>query len=194
MPQGATRIIVFAHGSGSSRFSPRNNFVAEVLRANGSAVLLMDLLTVSEEQFQEKRFDIDLLARRILSAHRWLKEDDTLCRLAIGLFGASTGSAAALKVAAMLGREIGAVVSRGGRPDLVRDELPKVSAPTLLIVGGNDPDVLDLNRRAFKELRSIKQLEIVEGATHLFEEATSLEQVAHLANAWFRKYLQKEES
>ena len=189
VPHGAQSIVVFAHGSGSSRFSPRNNFVAEVLRVHGSGVLLMDLLTAMEDQSQKKRFDIDLLAHRLLSARQWLKEQGSLLDLTIGLFGASTGSAAALKVAAMLGKEIGAVVSRGGRPDLAEEDLAKVLSPTLLIVGGNDPTVLELNQRAFQKLQSTKKLEIVAGATHLFEEPGALEQVAYLANAWFTKYL-----
>jgi dienelactone hydrolase len=189
VPHDARRIVVFAHGSGSSRFSPRNNFVAEVLRVHGSGVLLMDLLTSMEDESQKKRFDIGLLAQRLLSACHWLKDQESLRDLTIGLFGASTGSAAALKVAAMLGKEIGAVVSRGGRPDLADEDLPKVVSPTLLIVGGKDPAVLELNEKAFQKLQSVKKLEIVEGATHLFEEPDALEQVAYLANAWFTKYL-----
>ena len=153
VPHGARTIVVFAHGSGSSRFSPRNNFVAEVLRVHGFGVLLMDLLTAMEDQTQKKRFDIDLLANRLLSARQWLKEQESLRDLTIGLFGASTGSAAALKVSALLGKEIGAVVSRGGRPDLAEEDLPKVQSPTLLIVGGNDPTTLELNERAFEKLQ-----------------------------------------
>jgi putative phosphoribosyl transferase len=189
VPHDARSIIVFVHGSGSSRFSPRNNFVAEVLRRHGFGVLLMDLLTVMEEDSAKKRFDIDLLTHRLVSARKWLKAQEGLGELNIGLFGASTGSAAALKLAAMLAKDIGAVVSRGGRPDLVEEDLSKVLAPTLLIVGGNDPAVQELNEAAFERLQSVKKLEIVPGATHLFEEPGTLEQVASLAKAWFAKYL-----
>jgi len=189
VPHDAQGIVIFVHGSGSSRFSPRNNFVAEVLRSHGFGVLLMDLLTVMEEESARKRFDIDLLTGRLISAREWLRSQEVLKDLHIGLFGASTGSAAALKLAATLGKEIGAVVSRGGRPDLAEPELPRVVSPTLLIVGGNDPDVLDLNEAAFHELRCIRKLEIVPGATHLFEEPGTLDQVAYLAKDWFSKYL-----
>jgi len=189
VPHDARSIVMFAHGSGSSRFSPRNNFVAGVLRSHGFGVLLMDLLTTVEEDSRAKRFDIDLLTNRLHSAREWLKTQEPLSRLRIGLFGASTGSAAALKLAAMLGTDIGAVVSRGGRPDLADAELGNVTSPTLLIVGGDDTVVLDLNEEAFRKLRSVKRLEVVPGATHLFEEKGALEQVAFLARAWFAKYL-----
>jgi pimeloyl-ACP methyl ester carboxylesterase len=189
VPDDAPSIVVFVHGSGSSRFSPRNNFVAEVLRRHGFGVLLMDLLTAAEEDSAEKRFDIDLLTHRLVSACDWLKTQKGLSRLNIGLFGASTGSAAALKLAALLGKDIGAVVSRGGRPDLAEADLPKVVSPTMLIVGGNDSAVLELNETAFEKLQSVKKLEIVPGATHLFEETGTLEQVAYLAKAWFARYL-----
>jgi pimeloyl-ACP methyl ester carboxylesterase len=189
VPRDARSIIVFVHGSGSSRFSPRNNFVAQVLRSHGFGVLLMDLLTAPEEESTKKRFDIDLLTHRLVSAREWLKAEVGLSHLQIGLFGASTGSAAALKLAALLGKDIGAVVSRGGRPDLAEEELPKVVSPTLLIVGGNDPAVLELNEMAFGRLHSVKKLEIVPGATHLFEERGTLDQVANLAKDWFAGYL-----
>jgi putative phosphoribosyl transferase len=189
MPHDARSIIMFAHGSGSSRFSPRNNFVAGVLRSHGFGVLLMDLLTPAEEDSRSKRFDIDLLTDRLHSSREWLRAQESLSHLRIGLFGASTGSAAALKLAAMLGGDIGAVVSRGGRPDLADADLGRVTSPTLLIVGGDDTVVLDLNEEAFRKLRSIKRLEVVRGATHLFEEEGTLEQVAFLARAWFAKYL-----
>jgi pimeloyl-ACP methyl ester carboxylesterase len=189
VPRDANSIIVFVHGSGSSRFSPRNNFVAEVLRSHGFGVLLMDLLTAMEEESAKKRFDIDLLTHRLVSAREWLKVQEGLSHLKTGLFGASTGSAAALKLAALLGKDIGAVVSRGGRPDLAEEELPKVVSPTLLIVGGNDPAVLELNEMAFSRMQSVKKLEIVPGATHLFEEPGTLEQVAYLAKDWFARYL-----
>jgi pimeloyl-ACP methyl ester carboxylesterase len=189
VPHEAHSIVVFVHGSGSSRFSPRNNFVAEVLRTHGFGVLLMDLLTAMEEDSAKKRFDIDLLTHRLVSARDWLKTQEGLSRLNIGLFGASTGSAAALKLAARLGKDIGAVVSRGGRPDLAEADLSNVVSPTLLIVGGNDSAVLELNETAFDKLQSVKKLEIVPGATHLFEEPGTLEQVANLAKAWFAGYL-----
>lgn len=189
VPHDARSIVVFVHGSGSSRFSPRNNFVAEVLRSHGFGVLLMDLLTATEEDSAKKRFDIDLLTDRLVSACEWLKTQEGLSRLKTGLFGASTGSAAALQLAALLGKDIGAVVSRGGRPDLAEEELPKVVSPTLLIVGGNDQAVLELNETAFEKLQSVKKLEIVPGATHLFEEPGTLEEVAYLAKAWFARYL-----
>lgn len=189
IPHDADSIVIFVHGSGSSRFSPRNNFVAEVLRSHGFGVLLMDLLTALEEESVRKRFDIDLLTHRLVSARDWLKSQDATRDLNIGLFGASTGSAAALKLAAALGKDIGAVVSRGGRPDLAEQELPDVVSPTLLIVGGNDPEVLALNEDAFRKLRCIKRFEIVPGATHLFEEPGTLDQVAYLAKDWFAKHL-----
>ena len=189
IPHDARSIVIFAHGSGSSRFSPRNNFVAEVLRSHGIGVLLMDLLTVTEEDSAKKRFDIDLLTHRLVSACDWLKTQEGLSRLNTGLFGASTGSAAALRLAALLSKDVRAVVSRGGRPDLAEGDLPKVVSPTLLIVGGNDPAVLELNEKAFEKLQSVKKLEIVPGATHLFEERGTLEQVAYLAKDWFAKYL-----
>jgi pimeloyl-ACP methyl ester carboxylesterase len=160
-----------------------------VLRSHGFGVLLMDLLTPAEEDSRSKRFDIDLLTDRLHSSREWLRAQESLSHLRIGLFGASTGSAAALKLAAMLGGDIGAVVSRGGRPDLADADLGRVTSPTLLIVGGDDTVVLDLNEEAFRKLRSIKRLEVVRGATHLFEEEGTLEQVAFLARAWFAKYL-----
>jgi dienelactone hydrolase len=189
VPQNATGIVVIAHGSGSSRFSPRNVFVAEVLRAHGLGILLMDLLTATEDLSTAKRFNIDLLSDRLTVAHDWLKKQESCRDLSIGLFGSSTGAAAAFKVAARLGQGIGAVVSRGGRADLAEEALPKVLCPTLLIVGGNDPATLELNDKAFEQLTAIKKLEIIPGASHLFEESGTLEQVAYLANAWFTKYL-----
>jgi len=150
----------------------------------------MDLLTEAEDRSWQNRFDIDLLAQRLLLACRWVRQQEALQNSAIGLFGASTGSAAALRVAAILGDDIAAMVSRGGRPDLAQDDLPKVKASTLLIVGGNDPTVLELNQKAFDKLTCARDLVIIEGATHLFEEGGALEQVAHHANTWFAKYLQ----
>ncbi len=189
VPEGATGIVLFAHGSGSSRHSPRNRFVAQELQNAGLATLLMDLLT-SDEEVEDAytgylRFDIDLLARRLVEATFWLAEQEETATLRIGYFGASTGAAAALMAAASVPDQVSAVVSRGGRPDLAARSLPRVKAPTLLIVGENDPLVLDLNRRAFEQLRCKKRFEIVEGASHLFEEPGALEKVASLARDFF---------
>ncbi len=184
-PGQAQGIVLFAHGSGSSRFSPRNNFVAKVLREHGLATLLIDLLTSSEDQLYENRFNIDLLTERLAAVVQWLKKQSDLRDLPLGLFGASTGAASALRLAARLGGGIYAVVSRGGRPDLAEGLLSQVTAPTLLIVGGNDPVVLELNRRAYRELRAEKELAIIPGATHLFEESGALEAVARKAARWF---------
>ena len=182
-------LVVFAHGSGSSRFSPRNNFVARVLREAGFGTLLMDLLTEEEDAIYQTRFNIDLLTERLLLATRWLQEQTHTKDLVIGYFGASTGAAAALKAAAAKGSKIGAVVSRGGRPDLAKDVLMLVQSPTLLIVGGNDDIVIELNREAYARLKGKKQLVIIPGATHLFEEPGTLEEVARLATDWFKQYL-----
>ena len=189
LPSGAKGIVLFAHGSGSGRLSPRNNYVAGVLREHGVATLLFDLLTEAEDRIYENRFDIDLLTRRLLLATQWAGQQAATRELAIGYFGASTGAAAALKAAANLEPKIRAVVSRGGRPDLALDELPHVQAPTLLIVGGNDTAVIDLNRNAYRELRAEKELKIIPGATHLFEEPGTLEQVATAAARWFERHL-----
>lgn len=189
IPEGTEGIVLFAHGSGSSRLSPRNNFVAQVLNKAGIATLLMDLLTEEEDKLYENRFDIDLLTKRLLATIRHLKKESETKNLNIGLFGSSTGAAAALKVAAMLGKQIGAVVSRGGRPDLAYENLNLVASPTLLIVGGNDTGVLELNQKAYEGLKSIKKLKIIPGATHLFEEPGALEKVAEVAKDWFKKYL-----
>ena len=188
-PGGAQAIVLFAHGSGSSRFSPRNQYVAKVLREHGLATLLIDLLTRSEDQLYENRFNIDLLTERLGAVAQWLKSQLDLHDLPLGLFGASTGAASALRLAARLGASIYAVVSRGGRPDLAEGFLSRVTAPTLLIVGGNDPVVLELNRRAYRELRAEKELAIIPGATHLFEERGALEAVAGKAAAWFSEKL-----
>ncbi|MEX2164997.1 MAG: alpha/beta family hydrolase [Sulfuricaulis sp.] len=189
LPSGAKGIVLFAHGSGSGRLSPRNNYVAGVLREHGVATLLFDLLTEAEDRIYENRFDIDLLTRRLLLATQWAGQQAATRELVIGYFGASTGAAAALKAAANLEPKIRAVVSRGGRPDLALDELPHVQAPTLLIVGGNDTAVIDLNRTAYRELRAEKELKIIPGATHLFEEPGTLEQVATAAARWFERHL-----
>lgn len=182
-------IVLFAHGSGSGRHSPRNNFVAEVLRKDRVATLLFDLLTEEEDLIYENRFNIDLLTNRLIAATKWVKKQPHLDELKIGYFGASTGAASALKAAATLGSEIRAIVSRGGRPDLAMDEIDKVKSPTLLIVGENDPEVIELNRQAYEALNTTKKLTIIPGATHLFEEAGTLEKAAQAATDWFRKYL-----
>lgn len=189
IPPDARGIVLFAHGSGSSRFSPRNTFVAEALQRAGLATLLMDLLTEEEDRVYEARFDIELLTRRLVAASRWTGETASTRRLSIGYFGASTGAASALNAAAELGRSVHAVVSRGGRPDLADAALPRVQAPTLLIVGGLDEEVLQLNRQAFARLTAHKELAVVPGATHLFEEPGTLERVAELAAGWFGRYL-----
>jgi len=190
LPENAPGVVLFAHGSGSSRLSPRNNYVARVLREAGVGTLLIDLLTPEEDRNYETRFDIPLLTRRLLAATRWLKSDDRTRGLSIGYFGASTGAAAALQAAAAEGGTIAAVVSRGGRPDLAgEDALSRVRAPTLLLVGGFDDVVIELNREAYRFLHCEKELTIVPGATHLFEEPGTLEQVAHHAARWFGRHL-----
>ncbi len=192
LPDNAQGIVLFAHGSGSSRLSPRNNFVARELRAAGLGTLLIDLLTSEEDQTYATRFDIGLLTRRLADAIRWLKEHPATKSLPIGLFGASTGAAAALRVAAERERKVAAVVSRGGRPDLAGNEnLAQVLAPTLLIVGGADFQVIKLNKEAYRELECEKELVIVPGATHLFEEPGALERVAALAARWFARHLRQ---
>jgi pimeloyl-ACP methyl ester carboxylesterase len=190
LPGNAQGMVLFAHGSGSSRHSPRNNFVAGVLRAGGIGTLLMDLLTPQEDAVYETRFDIALLTRRLLAATLWLQESAYSGSLPLGYFGASTGAAAALQGAARLGGDIAAVVSRGGRPDMAGShDLETVASPTLLLVGGRDDVVIELNREAYAQLRCEKQLSIVPGATHLFEEPGTLEEVARQATAWFQRHL-----
>jgi putative phosphoribosyl transferase len=189
VPPAARGIVLFAHGSGSSRHSPRNNFVAETLRAAGIGTLLMDLLTKQEDAIYQTRFDIDLLSWRLERATQWLMEEPRAQSLDIGYFGASTGAAAALNAAATFGSSVGAVVSRGGRPDLAMAALGSVQAPTLLIVGALDDVVIELNRKAYERLKAEKHLAIVPGATHLFEEPGTLQEVARLAAAWFRRHL-----
>ncbi len=193
VPTNARGIVLFAHGSGSSRFSPRNNFVARVLQQGGIATLLMDLLTEEESQDRSKVFDIDLLTERLLAATRWVRRQPEIQTLAIGYFGASTGAAAALKAAVREGSEISAVVSRGGRPDLAADVLPQVKTPTLLIVGGDDETVVELNRQARNLLPGQAELSIIPGATHLFEEPGALEEVARLAREWFLLHLRPQQ-
>jgi len=194
VPAGAQGIVLFAHGSGSSRHSPRNRSVAGALQQAGLATLLVDLLTAEEEAVDRftahLRFDIPLLARRLIVATEWLAQHPATQQLRLGYFGASTGAAAALVAAAQCPEAVGAVVSRGGRPDLAGPALDRVRAPTLLIVGGHDEEVLHLNRLALKALGAQEtQLTIVPGATHLFEEPGALEEVAHLAADWFVRHL-----
>ena len=184
IPKAAKGLVIFAHGSGSSRLSPRNQYVASVLHNGGIATLLFDLLTEVEDRVYETRFDINLLTRRLLLATDWVKQQEMLKGLSLGFFGASTGAAAALKAASKQA-DICAVVSRGGRPDLAGENFPEVSAATLLIVGGFDDVVIELNQQAYEKLHCEKSLKIVPGATHLFEEAGTLEQAASLANDWF---------
>jgi dienelactone hydrolase len=194
IPVNATALVLFAHGSGSSRHSPRNQFVARTLNDAGLATLLFDLLTPEEElvdtRTAELRFDIDLLAERLVHATTWVKQQQQQTRdLRIGYFGSSTGGGAALVAAAQLPDDVGAVVSRGGRPDLAGAALPKIQAPTLLIVGGQDDIVIELNEQARNQMRCEVKLEIIPRATHLFEEPGALEQVAKLANDWFINHI-----
>lgn len=191
IPKEASGIVLFAHGSGSSRLSPRNNFVANVLQQAGLGTLLIDLLTVKEDEIYATRFDINLLAKRLIEIVHWLKKHPQTKHLPIGLFGASTGAGAALIVASELSSDIVAVVSRGGRPDLAMNVLSTIIAPTLLIVGGDDFVVIELNQQAYQALSATKKLEIIHGATHLFTEPGTLEKVAELARDWFLKYLCK---
>lgn len=188
LPRNATSLVIFAHGSGSSRMSPRNRQVAKNLQEQGMGTLLFDLLSLEEDVFPA-RFDIELLSERLVNATLWVIRNPNLRHLRIGYFGASTGAAAALFAAASMGSTVRAVVSRGGRPDLAQPVLRRVTAATLLIVGSLDYDVLELNREAYTHLNQPKQLLIVPGATHLFEEPGKLEEVARYASEWFRKYL-----
>ncbi|BBL81017.1 DeoR family transcriptional regulator [Rubrobacter xylanophilus] len=193
IPEGAKGVVLFAHGSGSGRHSPRNRFVAGRLREEGLATFLVDLLTAGEAaedlETGRFRFDVELLAERVVAATRWLLKDPRTRGLGIGYFGASTGAAAALVAAARLPDAVGAVVSRGGRPDLAGDELERVRSPVLLIVGGRDAAVLELNREALRQLPPRTRLEVVPGAAHLFEEPGALEEVARLAAGWFARYI-----
>jgi pimeloyl-ACP methyl ester carboxylesterase len=193
LPNESRAVVLFAHGSGSSRHSSRNRYVARVLNEANLATLLIDLLTLDEEAIDahtaQLRFDIDLLAKRLVDATDWLTQFPDTKQLRIGYFGASTGAAAALVAAAERPDQVCAIVSRGGRPDLAGAALPRVRAPTLLIVGGNDVQVIELNRVALAQLRSEKQLVIIPGATHLFEEPGALEKVARLAREWFQRHL-----
>jgi dienelactone hydrolase len=193
VPGRAEGLVLFAHGSGSGRQSPRNQYVAQVIREVGVGTLLFDLLTREEEkidlQTRHLRFDIGLLARRLVGATKWTKKQNETATLRIGYFGASTGGGAAMVAAAEMDDDIGAVVSRGGRPDMAGEALSRVVAPTLLIVGGPDEMIIRLNEEALGKLQCVKELKIVPGATHLFEEPGKLEEVARLAADWFQRYL-----
>lgn len=189
VPAHARGLVLFAHGSGSSRLSTRNRWVAQQLQQHGLATLLFDLLTEEESRDRRLVFDIPLLAQRVVHAMRWVEQREELAGLRLGLFGASTGAAAALVAAAQKPQRVAAVVSRGGRPDLAHAWLPHVQAPTLLIVGGRDEEVLELNRQSLRLLRGPKRLEVVPGATHLFEEPGTLDSVAALATEWFEQHL-----
>lgn len=193
VPRAAEGIVLFAHGSGSSRFSPRNRYVAEVLQKAGLATLLMDLLTKEEEMIDMRtrhlRFDIEMLSHRLIATTEWLKKNAETRNLRIGYFGSSTGAGAALIAAAKRPEDVHAVVSRGGRPDLAMEYLSKVKAPTLLIVGGEDTPVIRINKEAMEYLNTTRKLEIVPGASHLFEEPGTLEEAAKLAADWFARYL-----
>lgn len=188
IPLKARSIVIFSHGSGSSRFSRRNMAVSEYLYKLNFGTLLFDLLTEEEDMIAENRFDIDLLSQRLIDASTWLMKQESAKDCRLGYFGASTGAASALKAAAQM-NSISAIVSRGGRPDLAGDALEKVKAPTLLIVGGLDLDVLQLNREAFTHLKCKKQLQVVKGATHLFEEAGKMKEVCELAGNWFSRHM-----
>ncbi|OGS92795.1 MAG: hydrolase [Gallionellales bacterium RBG_16_56_9] len=190
LPPSAKGVVLFAHGSGSSRFSPRNTYVAEVLQQKGIGTLLFDLLTREEDQDYATRFDIELLTRRLLAATAWLQSNPKTQALRLGYFGASTGAAAALQAAAKMENKIAAVVSRGGRPDLAGEiALSRVNAPTLLIVGGADYGVIELNQQAYALLNCEKELTLIPGATHLFEESGTLQLAAHSAADWFARHL-----
>lgn len=189
VPEKAKAIVIFSHGSGSSRFSPRNTFVADTLNKKGFATLLIDLLSPTEDLIYEKRFDIPLLAERLIKVTEYIHQYGETKKLPIGFFGASTGAASAIKAAAQLDGLIHAIVSRGGRPDLAENDLPRVSCPVLLIVGSMDDPVILINEYAYKHLCGIRKLIIVDGATHLFQEKGKLEEVSKLAFRWFDKYL-----
>jgi putative phosphoribosyl transferase len=188
-PPGANSLVIFSHGSGSSRFSIRNKYVAEIFNKGKIATLLTDLLTEQEDRIYKNRFDIDLITERLITITKQMLQRPELQYLKVGYFGASTGAASALKAAAMLGDTIHAVVSRGGRPDLAKEALAGVKAPTLLILGSLDEEVIELNQRAYSMLQCEKKLEIIHGATHLFEEPGKLDEVASFATKWFTQYL-----
>lgn len=194
LPENALGIVVFSHGSGSSRFSPRNKMVGELIQQHGIGTLLFDLLTEEEDRAYENRFNIDLLVSRLIEATEWLMHYKMTKKIPVAYFGASTGAASALRAAAYFGKNIRAVVSRGGRPDLALNALPMVTAPTLLIVGQMDMPVIKINKLAFDQLKSIKEMKIIPGATHLFEEPGKLMEVAEMAIEWFKKYLVQKET
>ena len=189
IPDPAIGLVIFSHGSGSSRLSPRNQYVAQLLQKERLATLLFDLLTPEEDRDYSKRFDIDLLTKRLVAVTEWAMHNSQTNHLKMGYFGASTGAASALNAAAALSTSIGAVVSRGGRPDLAMDQLSNVVSPTLLLVGGRDIPVIELNEKAYRVLTCEKELNIVPGASHLFEEAGKLAEVARLTGEWFKKWL-----
>ncbi|TDS16880.1 dienelactone hydrolase family protein [Maribacter caenipelagi] len=189
IPKNAIGLVIFSHGSGSSRLSPRNNFVAEVLQKNDLATLLFDLLTEDEDSIYKNRFDIDLLTLRLIDVTQWVQQLKETKKLSIGYFGASTGAASALRAAAFYEELIKAVVSRGGRPDLAINDISKVTAATLLIVGGNDDVVIELNEKAYQKLHCQRKLEIIPKASHLFEEPGKLNEVAQISANWFATYL-----
>ena len=191
LPENAMGIVVFSHGSGSSRFSPRNKMVAELIQQNGIGTLLFDLLTEEEDRIYENRFNIDLLVSRLIEATEWLIHNKETRKFSVAYFGASTGAASALRAAAYFGKTIKAVVSRGGRPDLALNSLPMVTAPTLLIVGQLDVPVIQMNKQAFDQLHCIKEMKIIPGATHLFEEPGKLTLVADLAITWYKEHFVK---
>ena len=191
VPENATGIVIFSHGSGSSRFSSRNKMVAELIQQHHIGTFLFDLLTEEEDEINENRFNIDLLSDRLIATTQWLMEQESTKELPIGYFGASTGAASALRAAAHFKQKIKAVVSRGGRPDLTILDLPQVTAPTLLIVGSLDAPVISMNKMAYDTLEAPKEMKIIEAATHLFEEPGKLQEVADLAIDWYKKYLTK---
>jgi putative phosphoribosyl transferase len=191
VPENATGIVIFSHGSGSSRFSSRNKMVAELILQHHIGTFLFDLLTEEEDEINENRFNIDLLSERLIATTQWLMEQESTKELPIGYFGASTGAASALRAAAHFKQKIKAVVSRGGRPDLAISDLPQVTAPTLLIVGSLDTPVITMNKMAYDTLEAPKEMKIVEAATHLFEEPGKLQEVADFAIDWYKKYLAK---
>jgi dienelactone hydrolase len=189
IPENAIGLVIFSHGSGSSRLSTRNRAVAQYLQGQGLATLLFDLLTPAEDQDYQKRFEIPLLTERLVSVTDWVFHNKRTSSFNVGYFGASTGAASALGAAAVLENKVKAVVSRGGRPDMAIPVLPKVTAPVLLLVGSNDVPVIDLNQQAYDHISGKKEMKLIPGATHLFEERGTLEQVSELAAEWFRKYL-----
>ncbi|WKL44835.1 dienelactone hydrolase family protein [Flavobacterium sp. ZE23DGlu08] len=189
IPENARGIVIFSHGSGSSRFSSRNRMVAELIQKQNIGTFLFDLLTEEEDELYENRFNIDLLSDRLIETTQWLMDYKSTTDLPIGYFGASTGAASALRAAAYFKTKIKAVVSRGGRPDLAIIELPQVTAPTLLIVGGLDVAVIGMNKIAYDQLETVKEMKIIPGATHLFEEPGKLLEVAELAMVWYKRYL-----